>query len=73
MTTADHIAKEVAQLPETLATEVLEFVRFLRCRHEATERKFVAEQALALLDHPPLNLGGQYLTREASHDRAGLR
>lgn len=73
MTTADHIAKEVAQLPEALAAEVLEFVRFLRCRHEATQREFVAEKALDLLDHPPLNLGGQYLTRAACHDRAGLR
>lgn len=73
MTTADWIAKELEQLPEALAAEVLDFVRFLRRQHEVAERSFAVEQALQLLDHPPLDLGGQYLTREACHDRAGLR
>lgn len=73
MTTTDLIAKEVKQLPETLAAEVLDFVRFLRRRQEGEKLGVKVEQALQLLDHPPLNLGGEYFSRDQCHDRAGLR
>jgi len=73
MTTTDLIAKEVKQLPETLAAEVLDFVRFLRMRQEGEKPSVKVEQALQLLDHPPLDLGGEYFSRDQCHDRAGLR
>jgi len=73
MTTTDLITKEVQQLSETLAAEVLDFVRFLRMRQEGEKPSVKVEQALQLLDHPPLNLGGEHLSRDQCHDRAGLR
>ncbi len=73
MTTTDLITKEVQQLPEKLAAEVLDFVRFLRMRQGVEKPSVKVEQALHLLDHPPLELGGKYLSRDECHDRAGLR
>jgi hypothetical protein len=73
MTTTDLISKEVQQLPETLAAEVLDFVRFLRMRQEGQTSGVKLDQALQLLDHPPLDLGGKYFSRDQCHDRADLR
>ena len=73
MTTADLIAEEVKQLPEGLAVEVLDFVRFLHTRSARQQGTATVDAALDLLDHPPLNLGGRYLARAECHDRAGLR
>ena len=73
MTTADLIAREVQQLPETLAGEVLDFVRFLRWQQVNAGGGMVAEKALELLDNPSLDLAGKYLSREECHARAGLR
>lgn len=73
MTTADMITKEVQQLPEALAAEVLDFVRFLRLRQGTEKENMKVELALHLLDHPPFDLGGEYLSRDQCHDRADLR
>jgi len=73
MTTSDLITKEVQHLPETLAAEVLDFVRFLRMRQEGEKPSVKLEDALQLLDHPPLDLGGKYFSRDQCHDRANLR
>lgn len=73
MTTADIISREVQQLPEGLAAEVLDFVRFLRLRQGSKNAGMEVEQALRFLDHPPFDLGGEYLSRDQCHDRAGLR
>ncbi|MBI4755542.1 MAG: DUF2281 domain-containing protein [Betaproteobacteria bacterium] len=72
MTAADQISEEVKALPEELAAEVLDFVRFLKTR-QAWRPRLASADALEMLDHPPLDLGEQYLSRDQCHDRAGLR
>lgn len=67
MTTVEKVTAELEHLPETLATEVLDFVRFLRWRHESQENNVSAERAIGLLDNPTLDLNGRYLSRDECH------
>jgi hypothetical protein len=49
MTLADQLFEQAKQLPEPLAREALDFVLFLRARHERKEwRNLMDAQAMAL-------------------------
>lgn len=70
MHTADLIAAEARRLPEHLAEEALDFVRFLQTRGSSSASRIDVEAALRLLDIPPLDLGGECLSRDECHDRS---
>jgi hypothetical protein len=51
MTLADQLFEQAKQLPEPLAQEALDFVLFLRAKHERKEwRDLMDAQATALAD-----------------------
>ena len=51
MTLADQLFEQAKQLPEPLAQEALDFVLFLRARHErAAWRDLMAAQSTALAE-----------------------
>ncbi|MFZ4703747.1 MAG: hypothetical protein ACOYMG_27195 [Candidatus Methylumidiphilus sp.] len=68
MNTADMIYQEAKTLPDQDAAEVLDFVKALRARREVGYEQ-AKQQALALLDDPPLALDGRYWSRESLYDR----
>lgn len=65
---AEKIYEAVKTLPDQDAAEVFDFVKALRSRKEANYEQ-AKQQALALLDDPPLALSGRYWSRESLYDR----
>jgi hypothetical protein len=65
---AEKITEAVQTLPDQDAAEVLDFVKALRARREAGYEQ-AKQQALALLDEPPLALSGRYWSRDSLYDR----
>jgi hypothetical protein len=65
---AEKISEAVKTLPDQDAAEVLDFVEALRARREEKYEQ-AKQQALALLDNPPLALNGRYGSRESLYDR----
>lgn len=49
MTLADQLFEQVKQLPEPLAQEALDFVLFLRARHERKEWRSLMDAQLTTL------------------------
>ena len=65
---AEKIYEAVKTLPDQDAAEVLDFVEALRARREKSYEQ-AKQQALALLDDPPLALNGRYWSKESLYDR----
>jgi len=65
---AEKISEAVKTLPDQDAAEVLDFVEALRARREKSYEQ-AKQQALALLDDPPLALNGRYWSKESLYDR----
>jgi hypothetical protein len=67
MTITEQLHEEIDQLPEALAAEVLDFLRFIRVRHAPPE---LSRDALAeRIAHPWKVDAFTPLTREEAHER----
>lgn len=64
----EKVFEVIKNLPDQDAAEVLDFVEALRARREERYEQ-AKQQALALLDNPPLELNGRYWSRESLYDR----
>ncbi len=69
---AEKISEAVQTLPDQDAAEVLDFLKALRARREVGYEQ-AKQQALALLDDPPLALNGRYWSRDSLYDRLSRR
>jgi len=64
----EKIFETIKTLPDQQAAEVLNFAQALQARREE-EYDQAKQQALAMLDNPPLALNGRYWSRDSLYDR----